>query len=113
MENLTKTKTGVTAESHFAKDEFVFFSIPWESGWSATIDGEAVDLEKVNVGFMGLAVPAGDHEIVLHYETPGLKAGAIATFGGTAALAAYWWLAVRYDKKRETVIVEGMEDEKI
>lgn len=113
VENLTKTKTGVTAESHFAKDEFVFFSIPWESGWSATIDGEAVDLEKVNIGFMGLAVPAGDHEIVLHYETPGLKAGAIATVGGTAALAAYWWLAVRYDRKRETVKVEGMEDGEI
>ena len=110
VDNLTRTKNGVTAESHFAEDEFVFFSIPWESGWSAYIDGKEVALEKVNIGFMGFVVPAGDHEIVLHYETPGLKAGAIVTFGGLAALAGYWWLASRYDRKQKMKKMEGIED---
>lgn len=110
VDNLTRTKNGVTAESHFAEDEFVFFSIPWESGWSAYIDGKEVALEKVNIGFMGLVVPAGDHEIALHYETPGLKAGAIVTFGGLAALAVYWWLASRYDRKQKMEKMEGIED---
>ena len=110
VDNLTRTKNGVTAESHFVEDEFVFFSIPWESGWSAYIDGKEVALEKVNIGFMGLVVPAGDHEIALHYETPGLKAGAIVTFGGLAALAGYWWLASRYDRKQKMKKMEGIED---
>ena len=112
VENLTRTKNGVTAESHFEYDEFVFFSIPYESGWSAYIDDKPVDLEKVNIGFMGLVVPAGDHEIELHYETPGLKAGAICTFGGVAALTVYWVLARRYDaKKRQvTVVDKGNQD---
>jgi len=66
----------------------------------------------VNIGFMGLVVPAGDHEIKLHYETPGLKVGAICTFGGAAALTVYWVLARRYDaKKRQvTVVDKGNQD---
>ena len=105
VEKLTRTRTGVTAESHFEEKEFVFFSIPWEEGWSAYIDGEPVELEQVNIGFMGLAVPAGDHEIELHYETPGLKVGAICTFGGVAALVAYWFAARKYDEKRKRQVV--------
>ena len=69
-------------------------------------------LARLNIGFMGLVVPAGDHEIELHYETPGLKAGAICTFGGAAALTVYWMLARRYDaKKRQvTVVDKGNQD---
>ena len=105
VENLTRTKTGVTAESHFETDEFIFFSIPYEEGWSAYIDGNSVELEKVNVGFMGLVVPAGDHEIELKYTTPGLKAGIWCTFGGSAALAGYWLLACKQDKKKNSFAV--------
>ena len=113
VQNLTRTKTGVTAESHFNESEFVFFSIPWESGWSAYIDGEPVELEKVNIGFMGLVVPAGDHEIELRYDTPGLKVGAICTFGGAAALVIYWLAAREYDrreKQKAVPVEERIED---
>lgn len=99
VDNVQRTKTGVTAESSFAEDEFVFFSIPWEEGWSAYIDGEPAKLEKVNVGFMGLVVPAGEHEIELRYRTPGLTAGIICTFGGSAALLVYWLAAREYDRR--------------
>ena len=113
VENLVRTQNGITAESHFEKDEFIFFSIPYEEGWSAYIDGKPVQLEKVNVGFMGLVVPAGDHEIEFKYTTPGLKAGIMFTFGGAAALAGYWLLARKYDKNKESQNVaekEGNED---
>lgn len=101
VDNLTRTQTGVTAESRFEKDELVFFSIPWEEGWSAYIDGEPAELLKVNVGFMGLVVPAGEHEIELRYRTPGLTAGAICTFGGAAALLIYWLATREYDRRRQ------------
>ena len=99
--NLTRTRTGVTAESSFEEDEFVFFSIPWEEGWSAYIDGEAVSLEKVNVGFMGLVVPAGHHDIELRYRTPGLAAGALATLGGSAALGLYCGLGYTIKSRKK------------
>jgi len=101
VDAIWKTKTGVMAQSSFTEKEFVFFGIPWEEGWSAYIDGEPVKLEKVNVGFMGLVVPEGTHEIELRYRTPGLTAGAIGTFGGAAALLLYWLIGRRWDQKQK------------
>ncbi len=111
VQNLTRTQTGVTATSDFTEDEFVFFSIPWEEGWSAYIDGQEVDLEKVNIGFMGLVVPAGEHAIELRYETPGLKVGALCTAGGALALAVYWISAAALDRKKKKVQMQEAEHE--
>lgn len=63
-----------------AKPELVFFSIPYENGWSVTVDGSPARLEKVNVGFMAVEVPAGKESTIrFTYETPGLRLGAIVT----------------------------------
>ncbi len=101
VENVEKTKNGgITCESHFDGDRFVFFSIPWDDGWRCFVDGKEVEIEKVNVGFMGIVVPGGDHAIEFKYETPGLKIGiAVSLFSGVM-LAVYWYFAVRIDKKR-------------
>lgn len=70
---------GFTATIDLAKENLVFFSVPWESGWTATVDGVPVDVEKVNVGFMAVLVSAGEHTIRFNYMTPGLSTGAVVT----------------------------------
>ena len=55
----TRDNYGFTATyTAGAQDELVFFSVPWEAGWSATVNGEEAIIEKVNVGFMAVRVPA-------------------------------------------------------
>ena len=83
-------------------DELVFFSIPYESGWSASVNGNQADIEKVNVGFMAVRVPANrTSEIVFSYTTPGLAAGAAATGVGVILLIVYMvvWKAPAGRKK--------------
>lgn len=70
-------------------DDLVFFSVPYEDGWKAYVNGESVEIIKANVGFMAVRVPGGtDSEIYFEYETPGLKSGLLITglsvliFGG-------------------------------
>jgi hypothetical protein len=92
---------GITCESHFDTDEFVFFSIPWDEGWSCFIDGAETEIEKVNVGFMAIVVPSGDHVIEFKYETPGLKIGFLASLIGTVLLGIYYYFACKCDKKRK------------
>lgn len=58
-----------------AADSFAFLSIPYETGWSATLDGEPVDLERADYGFTGFYVSAGEHSFTLTYTTPLLKEG--------------------------------------
>lgn len=71
------------------KDSLVFFSIPYDEGWTATVNGKKVDIEKVNVGFMAVPVASGESKIVFEYETPGLKNGFIISGIALLVLIAY------------------------
>lgn len=43
---------------------------PW--GWKATIDGEAAPLARVNYVLRAMAIPAGEHEIVMTFDPDSL-----------------------------------------
>lgn len=49
---------------------YLFFSIPYSKGWHIEINGEERSLEKVNIGFLGLPLDAGNYEIKLSYRLP-------------------------------------------
>ena len=71
-------------------DTLMFFSIPYSSGWSATINGAPVEIEKADFGFMAVRVPARTDSLIrFTYETPGLKTGVLLSFGALAAFAVY------------------------
>lgn len=57
------------------KKKLLFFSIPYDKGWTATVDGIKVKPLRVNIGFMGLPLDPGKHEITLEYKQPYLAAG--------------------------------------
>ncbi len=60
-----------------ATEEFnrLFFSIPYEDGWSLYIDGEEVEIDLAYDAFMQADLEVGEHNFELKYEAPGLKAG--------------------------------------
>ena len=90
VDTFTPTANGFTATSSFTEDRFVVFTVPWESGWSAAINGEPVDIEKVNRGVMGIKVPSGECNIEFSYVTPGLKAGIVCTIAAAVMLIIYY-----------------------
>ena len=93
--------------------ELVFFSIPYEDGWKATVNGKSADVEKVNVGFMAVAVPANtESTIVFTYHTPGLSSGIIVTVVGAIILALYLILYKSPKKREETglLLFDDMSD---
>jgi hypothetical protein len=63
-------------------DRILFFSIPYDKGWKMKIDGEPVDIQKVNIGFIGAAIGPGKHYVELKYRTPGLLLGGILSAVG-------------------------------
>jgi hypothetical protein len=62
-------------------------------GWRARVDGQATDVHRANVGFIGVFVPAGRHEVELSYRPRGLWAGLLASGAGLALVLGA--LAVR------------------
>ena len=47
-----RDNSGFTAKITADRERLVFFSVPWEGGWSAQVNGKAAEIVKVNVGFM-------------------------------------------------------------
>ena len=77
--------------------------MPYEDGWSATVNGQEAVIEKVNVGFMAVRVPAGQtSEIRFQYETPGLKIGIVISIAALLLFIGYLLLCRRLGKHSPT-----------
>jgi uncharacterized membrane protein YfhO len=57
------------------EDELLFLSIPYDRGWHARVDGKKAELERVNIGFMGLMLTRGEHTVELSFIPPFKRAG--------------------------------------
>lgn len=88
------SKNGFRATVSRDSETLVFFSVPYDKGWSATVNGKPVEVERVNVGFMAVPVGEGESHIVFTYETEGLSLGIIITLGAIG-LAIIYLLAAR------------------
>ena len=86
------------------KPQMVFFSVPYESGWTAEVNGQAVPVECVNYGFMAVRCEAGDNVIEFRYRTPGLRTGFLLTAGGAGLLAVYLLCAAAVSRKRRAEV---------
>ena len=94
------TNTGFSAQIDSDRKQVIFFSVPYEAGWSAQVNGEPVAIERVNVGFMAVTVPEGEGvTIEFTYHTPGLTLGFGITLVSLALLVAYLMLMHRLPQK--------------
>ena len=102
---------GFTAKVTRDKENLVFFSVPYDQGWSATVNGKEVEIEKVNVGFMAVKVDAGVSEIRFNYTAPGLVNGLLITGGACALLLIYIliWSIYKKHHSPENCYPEGEE----
>lgn len=91
---------GFSATVSRDKETLVFFSVPYDKGWTVTVDGKPAEIEKVNVGFMAVKVPKGISEIRFNYMTPGLLDGAKITVGGATIFLLYILAFSIYNRKR-------------
>jgi Bacterial membrane protein YfhO len=81
-----------------ATDGMVMLSEVYDPGWRAYIDGKRTTVYQADYILRGVAVPAGDHEIVLRYEPDSLRYGFLISLASTLAVFAIigwgfvtWW----------------------
>lgn len=72
-------KNGFYAKTSYDSDKLVMFSIPYDEGWSAKINGKPTEIENINGGLIAVRVPAGNNEIKFNYVTPGFFVGLTIT----------------------------------
>lgn len=71
--------TEIKGKINALKDGVMFLSIPYEEGWSISVDGKEVDTVKVVHSMLGAEIPAGEHDITITYTPEGFVTGVIAT----------------------------------
>ena len=79
---------------------YVFVSIPYSSGWSATMDGNPIEIQKANIGFMVVEVDGAEHDVYFSYVTPGLLFGALCSGIGLVAIVAFELLWFRSGRRK-------------
>jgi|GEM_PF-6649021 len=59
------------------KEMMLIFSIPFDKGWKATVNGDNTPLYKVDVGLVGILLNKGDNDIDISYLPPYFNIGLI------------------------------------
>ncbi|MBQ6183527.1 MAG: YfhO family protein [Clostridia bacterium] len=80
------------AEIALDSPNVVVFTVPYDDGWSATVNGKPVDIRQVTYGFMGVECSGsadGNYVIEFTYSVPGLLWGALASLFGVIVLVVY------------------------
>ena len=107
--SFSKDSNGFSASVSRDKASLVFFSVPYDKGFTATVNGEKAEIIKANVGFMAVVVPEGLSEIRFDYTTPLLKEGIYISIGSAAVLLIYIivCLLIKRKKQENEVYPEG------
>ncbi len=80
----TYTTTTVSPE-----EGILIFAIPYDEGFSATVNGESAEVYRVNTCEMAVRVPSGAVTVSLHYTPPGLVLGLAMSLSGFVLLLLY------------------------
>jgi len=64
-------QNNIKGEILLPEEKLLFFSIPFDKGWKAFDNGKAIEIKMVNIGFSGLLLGEGKHEIELRFEPTG------------------------------------------
>ncbi len=93
-----QTADGFDCKIILNQPNLVFFSVPYDEGFTAYVNGEKAEIESVNYAMCAVYVPAGDNEITFTYRTPYLDTGIIATLAGWAVYGVYMYMTFRKKK---------------
>ncbi|MCC7368588.1 MAG: YfhO family protein [Chloroflexi bacterium] len=69
-----------------AAPSILVLSDSWFPGWRATVDGQDVPIERANILFRAVQVPAGQHTVEFIYQPRSVQVG-LAISGGSLLLA--------------------------
>lgn len=76
-------------ETSTKKNQLLFLSDNYFSGWNAFVDGKEAKILKADYSFRAIIVPEGKHKIVLNFLPNSLKYGIMVTGLGALLLTSY------------------------
>ena len=94
-----QTSDGFECKIMLNQGNLVFFSVPYDKGFTAYVNGEKAEIEKVNYALSAVYVPAGDNEVVFTYKTPYLSTGIALTAAGWLVYGIYVFIIKKNNRQ--------------
>ena len=94
------TNSGFHAEITLKKDNLVFFSVPYDDGFTAYVNGKEADIVWVDEGLMAVLAPAGENTIDFVYQADGYSLASKVSLAALAVFVLYAGYFVWKKKKR-------------
>ena len=85
----SQAQSVVSGYMEMQKDGYLITSIPYDENFIVLVDGDEVEIEMVNEGFLGAKLSQGIHEIDVLYQAPGKQLGMWMTFAGILIVVLY------------------------
>ena len=86
---VSTSKNKVFATYDVKQDTSIFFTIPYDKGWSAYQDGKKIEIKQAQTGFMKVDVPKGKGTITLSFIPNGFITGLICSFTSLLLFGIY------------------------
>ncbi len=88
--NFSEYSSGkISGTVEVASDCLLFTSIPYDKGWSVTVNGEKVEPDAIGGGLLGVKLTEGSNEVEMRYSVRGLSAGMVISLLSIAVFGAY------------------------
>ncbi|MCI6640461.1 MAG: YfhO family protein [Pygmaiobacter massiliensis] len=98
-QTFTATRSGFEATITLDRENLVFFSVPYDEGYTATVNGQETEVLKVNNGLIAVLANAGENQITLTLDPVWLTEAKYLTCAGILLYAGYLVLLRRRSKK--------------
>lgn len=103
--SFVKKQNAFDAEITLPEDKLVFFSIPYESGWFAAVNGKPVKIINADKGLMAIKCNSGQNSIAFKYVPSGFKIGLALSLLSALLLMAYaFWFKYKKIKLTESAL---------
>ena len=89
----------------------LFTSIPYDEGWTVSIDGQKVTPRKVFEAFLAVDIPAGSHQVTMTYFPGGLALGAKISAGALLILLVLFIIKRKAENRRVLTITNITREE--
>ena len=86
---VSTSKNKVFATYDVQQDTSIFFTIPYDKGWSAYQDDKKIEIKQAQTGFMKVDVPKGKGTITLSFIPNSFITGAICSFTSLLLFGIY------------------------
>ncbi|WP_173251463.1 MULTISPECIES: YfhO family protein [unclassified Streptococcus] len=86
---VSTSKNKVFATYDVKQDTSIFFTIPYDKGWSAYQYGKKIEIKQAQTGFMKVDIPKGNGTITLSFIPNGFITGAICSFTSLLLFGIY------------------------